>query len=121
MVLIDSSHDWYIENSLNGTSSTIVNKPKPKPRTNPKPKPKPKPKRKNKNSYRYQSFISVIKKHFSVFKYQNYRKPDYMNYGKWKNPFLKGIPISYSSLPINHTVVIITASGDVWLYYCIHL
>ena len=36
-----------------------------------------------------------------------------MNYGKWKNPFLKDIPISYSSLPINHTVVIITASGDV--------
>ena len=120
MVLIDSSHDWYIENSLNGTSSTIVNKPKPKPRTKPKSisKPKSKPrlwsKQKNKNSNRYLSFISGIKKHFSVFKYQNYRKPDYVNYGKWKNPFLKDIPISYSSLPINHTVVIITASGDVW-------
>ena len=100
---------------MNGTSSTIVNKPKPKPRTKPKPKPKPKPKskRKNKNSNRYESFISGIKKHFSVFKYQNYKYPDYMNYGKWKNPFLKDIPISYSSLPINHTVVIITASGDV--------
>ena len=79
----------------------------------PKLKRKPKSKQKNKNSNRYQSFISGIKKHFSVFKYQNYKKPDYVNYGKWKNPFFKDIPISYSSLPINHTVVIITASGDV--------
>ena len=77
------------------------------------PSNQPKSKQKNKNSNRYQSFISGIKKHFSVFKYQNYKKPDYVNYGKWKNPFLKDIPISYSSLPINHTVVIITASGDV--------
>ena len=77
------------------------------------PSNQPKSKQKNKNSNRYESFISGIKKHFSVFKYQNYKKPDYVNYSKWKNPFLKDIPISYSSLPINHTVVIITASGDV--------
>ena len=104
---------------MNKTSYTIVNEKKPKSRTKSKSisKPKSKPrlwsKQKNKNSYRYQSFISGIKKHFSVFKYHNYRKPDYVNYSKWKNPFLKDIPISYSSLPINHTVVIITASGDV--------
>ena len=95
---------------MNRNSSTVTEKPKT---SSSIPSNQPKSKQKNKNSNRYQSFISGIKKHFSVFKYQNYRKPDYVNYGKWKNPFLKDIPISYSSLPINHTVVIITASGDV--------
>ena len=95
---------------MNRNSSTVTEKPKT---SSSIPSNQPKSKQKNKNSNRYQSFISGIKKQFSVFKYQNYRKPDYVNYGKWKNPFLKDIPISYSSLPINHTVVIITASGDV--------
>ena len=95
---------------MNRNSSTVTEKPKT---SSSIPSNQPKSKQKNKNSNRYQSFISGIKKHFSVFKYQNYKKPDYVNYGKWKNPFLKDIPISYSSLPINHTVVIITASGDV--------
>ena len=97
---------------MNITIRNTQSKPKPKSSLSTTSN-KPKSKQKNKNSNRYQSFISGIKKHFSVFKYQNYRKPDYVNYGKWKNPFLKDIPISYSSLPINHTVVIITASGDV--------
>ena len=95
---------------MNNTYSTVTEKPKT---SSSIPSNKPKSKQKNKNSNRYGSFISGIKKQFSVFKYQNYKKPDYVNYGKWKNPFLKDIPISYSSLPINHTVVIITASGDV--------
>ena len=95
---------------MNRNSSTVTEKPKTSSSISSN---HPKSKQKNKNSNRYGSFISGIKKHFSVFKYQNYRKPDYVNYGKWKNPFLKDIPISYSSLPINHTVVIITASGDV--------
>ena len=95
---------------MNNTYSTVTEKPKSSPSTKSN---QPKSKQKNKNSNRYGSFISGIKKQFSVFKYQNYKKPDYVNYGKWKNPFLKDIPISYSSLPINHTVVIITASGDV--------
>ena len=95
---------------MNRNSSTVTEKPKT---SSSIPSNQPKSKQKNKNSNRYQSFISGIKKHFSVFKYQNYKKPDYVNYSKWKNPFLKDIPISYSSLPINHTVVIITASGDV--------
>ena len=95
---------------MNRNSSTVTEKPKTSSSISSN---QPKSKQKNKNSNRYQSFISGIKKHFSVFKYQNYKKPDYVNYGKWKNPFLKDIPISYSSLPINHTVVIITASGDV--------
>ena len=95
---------------MNRNSSTVTEKPKT---SSSIPSNQPKSKQKNKNSNRYESFISGIKKQFSVFKYQNYRKPDYVNYGKWKNPFLKDIPISYSSLPINHTVVIITASGDV--------
>ena len=95
---------------MNRNSSTVTEKPKTSSSISSN---QPKSKQKNKNSNRYGSFISGIKKHFSVFKYQNYRKPDYVNYGKWKNPFLKDIPISYSSLPINHTVVIITASGDV--------
>ena len=95
---------------MNRNSSTVTEKPKT---SSSIPSNQPKSKQKNKNSNRYESFISGIKKHFSVFKYQNYKKPDYVNYGKWKNPFLKDIPISYSSLPINHTVVIITASGDV--------
>ena len=95
---------------MNRNSSTVTEKPKT---SSSIPSNQPKSKQKNKNSNRYQSFISGIKKQFSVFKYQNYRNPDYVNYGKWKNPFLKDIPISYSSLPINHTVVIITASGDV--------
>ena len=97
---------------MNITIRNTQSKPKPKSSLSTTSN-KPKSKQKNKNSNRYQSFISGIKKHFSVFKYQNYKKPDYVNYGKWKNPFLKDIPISYSSLPINHTVVIITASGDV--------
>lgn len=97
---------------MNRNSSTVIEKPKSSSSiTNNQSKSKQE--NKNKNSNRYQSFISGIKKQFSVFKYQNYKKPDYVNYGKWKNPFLKDIPISYSSLPINHTVVIITASGDV--------
>ena len=95
---------------MNRNSSTVTEKPKT---SSSIPSNQPKSKQKNKNSNRYESFISGIKKHFSVFKYQNYKKPDYVNYGKWKNPFIKDIPISYSSLPINHTVVIITASGDV--------
>ena len=95
---------------MNRNSSTVTEKPKT---TSSISSNQPKSKQKNKNSNRYESFISGIKKQFSVFKYQNYKKPDYVNYGKWKNPFLKDIPISYSSLPINHTVVIITASGDV--------
>ena len=95
---------------MNKTYSTVTEKPKSSSSTTSN---QPKSKQKNKNSNRYGSFISGIKKYFSVFKYQNYRYPDYVNYGKWKNPFIKNIPISYSSLPINHTVVIITASGDV--------
>ena len=97
---------------MNITIRNTQSKPKPKSSLSTTSN-KPKSKQKNKNSNRYGSFISGIKKQFSVFKYQNYKKPDYVNYGKWKNPFLKDIPISYSSLPINHTVVIITASGDV--------
>ena len=57
-------------------------------------------------------FCSGIKERFSAYVYPNYRKPNY-RYRKRKTPNIRNVPISYSPLPANHTVVIITAGGKV--------
>ena len=69
--------------------------------------------RKTKEYSHFDPLFSFEKTQFSVLKHKNYRKPDYVKNLRWYHPYIRNIPISYSPLPANHTVVVITAGGTV--------
>ena len=86
-----------LSKSCGKTNTTVVHK-----KTHLKPK----------KTYLFIPLTSAVKKQFSAYVYPNYRKPNY-RYRKRKSPDIRNVPISYSPLPANHTVVVITAGGKV--------
>ena len=87
-----------LSKSCGKTNTTVADD-----RTHPKPK----------KTYYFIPIASAMKKQFSAIVYPKYRKPNYNYNKKWKSPDIRNVPISYSPLPANHTVVVITAGGKV--------
>ena len=69
--------------------------------------------RKTKEYSHFDPLFSFEKTQLRILKHKNYRKPDYEINLRRYHPYISSIPISYSPLPANHTVVVITAGGTV--------
>lgn len=69
--------------------------------------------RKTKEYSHFDPLFSFEKTQLRILKHKNYRKPDYEINLRRYHPYISSIPISYSPLPVNHTVVVITATGTV--------